>query len=395
MGIPRLMKLIQAHAPSAITTKQIKDYRGKRLAIDIMLMLYKSSIAIRNNGYDLTRSDGEVTSHIHSIFYNTRAMLKNGIIPTYVFDGKSPLIKRETLKQRKNRKDKAVNELKRISKEETPDKEKQIKQFKRTFEVTSSMIYNTKKLLSYLGIPYIQSPGEADSQSSALAMDKNTLIYGVVSEDMDHLPFGSPFLLRNFSHKKDIMEISLKEILRNFNLTHDEFIDLCILVGTEYCITIKGLGHETAYSEYKKFKNIPKLIKHLQIINKEQIKKGKNPKYIIPVDYIKQWSKAKKYYLEAKVKQPDKIITKWVSPQRDALIEFLINENEFKNAEDHIDELLLIYNDSILHNGFKNISSHSFLNYKKKNNHIPIVSYVYKSNKYHNKKTFHKYNKKS
>lgn len=351
MGVTHLMKLINTYAPSSIKKTKMSDYRGKTIAIDAMLLIYRYSIAIRAKGTDLTRSDDKITSHLYAIFNNAISLLKAGIVPIYVFDGKSPQIKQDTLKLRKNKKIKSEEHYK----QET-DPEEKIKYFKRTFGITSMMIKGSQELLDYLGLPYIQAPFEADSQSSAMAMDSRVNIYGVVSEDMDHLPFGCPYLLRNFSQKKEIIEIKLKEVLNSFNYTHEEFIDLCILVGTEYCCTIKGLGYETAYKEYTKIKNMPRFIEHLHKLNKQSEKDGKSSKYVIPKNFLKKWRDAKKYYLEAKVIDPSELNLTWSMPQSDALLSFMVGENEFsrKNISNKINELKFLYNKSIyIKNAYK------------------------------------------
>lgn len=398
MGIPRLMKLLQAHAKSALKNRRSSEFKGKYLAVDTMQIVYKTAIAIRNKGSDLTRSsDGKITSHLHGLFYHVKGLLSNNIIPICVFDGAPPDIKKDALNQRKDRKKRSIEELKKLKQEKDPNDAEIIKHFKRTFGITGTMIRECKKLLDYLGVPYVQAPGEADSQSSALAIAKSTNVHGVISEDMDHLPFGAPYLLRNFSHKQDIIEINLGEILRKLDLTHKEFIDLCILIGTEYCPTIKGLGPETAYLEYKKFKDIPKLLIHLKKENGKNVALGKKVKYHIPVNYLEKYEKAKKYYLDAQVKSPDKINTQWNTPQRDALIEFLVDENEFKRSHitNHIDELLRIYNSFVMHGGYRpksrfskknqNTFPSSFSNYRRK---------IHRQNKYNNKYNNNNYNNK-
>lgn len=365
MGISRLMKLIKKYAPEALTIKKISDFQNKKVAVDAMLLLYRFGIAIRSKGKDLTRSDGEITSHLHAIFYNARAMLKNKVLPIYVFDGRQPEIKQDTLQTRKDKKTKAEKELEELNKSEDSesdsDQSEKIKHFKRTFMITEKMVRESQKLLDFMGVPYVQAPHEADSQSAALTMDDKVNVYGVASEDMDHLPFGAPYLLRNFSHKKDIIEISLNKLLKTLELTHEEFIDMCILMGTDYCPTIKGLGFENAYTEYKKVKNMPRFIEHLRKINIEYMKNNNGKeKFTIPRTtlevykwhnndwydfFLYKWRETKRYYLEATVTAPHSINLEWRTPQRDTLVEFLVKEHEFsrKQMSQHLNELSVIH----------------------------------------------------
>ncbi len=65
MGIKGLMKLITEHAPGAIKSGEIKNYFGRKIAIDASMCLYQFLIAVRA-GPDaevLTNENGEVTRY--------------------------------------------------------------------------------------------------------------------------------------------------------------------------------------------------------------------------------------------------------------------------------------------------------------------------------------------
>ena len=51
--------------------KTQKDFYGKKIAIDISILMYQVVIAIRNSGSDLTNDKGEITSHILGLFNKT------------------------------------------------------------------------------------------------------------------------------------------------------------------------------------------------------------------------------------------------------------------------------------------------------------------------------------
>ena len=95
-------------------------------------------------------------------------------------------------------------------------------------------------------------------------------MYGVASEDMDSLTFRAPKFLRHLmdpsSRKIPVMEFDVAkvyprlsytlhlkvnviisdfvisfQILEDLQLTMDQFIDLCILSGCDYCDSIRGI----------------------------------------------------------------------------------------------------------------------------------------------------------
>ena len=82
MGIKNLLKFL-SEQPDIIKKINIKEYYGKKIAIDISIILYQIVIAIRNSGADLTNSKGEITSHILGLFNKTINFLDKGIIPIY------------------------------------------------------------------------------------------------------------------------------------------------------------------------------------------------------------------------------------------------------------------------------------------------------------------------
>ncbi len=58
---------------------------------------------------------------------------------------------------------------------------------------------------------------------------------------MDALTFGAKTLLRNFQNinkKEPVTEIDYEVMIREFDLTRQEFVDLCILCGCDYVTKI-------------------------------------------------------------------------------------------------------------------------------------------------------------
>lgn len=259
MGIKNLLKFLSSY-PDLIKKKQIDEYYGKKIAVDISILIYQIVIAIRNSGSDLTNDKGEITSHILGIFNKTINFLDNGIIPVYVFDGKPPSIKNKILNIRKQIRTKSLIKLQ----DAKTDIDK-IKYFKRSVLISRDHINQCKELLFLMGIPYINAPEEADSELSYLC--KNNLVYAVLSEDMDILTFGSPKIIRNLtSKKKDLIEIDLNNILNTLHLTHEQFIELCILFGCDYCEHITDVKIIDIYNVYSNNKTIEGTLKDLKTI---------------------------------------------------------------------------------------------------------------------------------
>jgi flap endonuclease-1 len=261
MGIKNLLKFLSQYEGILKVIDDDNDYKYEKIAIDISIILYKVIIAIRNSGADLTNKKGEVVSHILGLFNKTIYLLKKNIIPIYVFDGKAPQLKAKILEERREIKKKAWEKL-----ESLKDEKEKIKYFKRTASISHVQIKQCKDLLDMMGIPYIEAPEEADSQCAWLV--KNGFATSVLTEDMDILTFGANKIYRNLgSYKKETLEISLDNILQKLKITYEQFIELCILFGCDYCDRVKDLTPNKIYNYYIKNKDFNKTLNDMDTDN--------------------------------------------------------------------------------------------------------------------------------
>ncbi len=101
---------------------------------------------------------------------------------------------------------------------------------------------------------------------------------------MDALTFGTDLLIRNLTTNCE--EINLKNVLNLLGFTYDQFIDLCILCGCDYCDSIKGIGPKTALKLLRKYNSIENIPNVMQVSNLNVIRDlFKNPK-VIPSNEI-------------------------------------------------------------------------------------------------------------
>ncbi|KAL3313766.1 Elongation of fatty acids protein 2 [Cichlidogyrus casuarinus] len=247
--------------------------------------------------------------------------MENGVKPVYVFEGKPPDMKAGELDKRRERREEAAAELAKAEAEE--DKEAIDKFSRRLVKVTPQHNDDCKQLLKLMGIPYVDAPGEAEAQCAALA--KSGKVYAVGTEDMDALTFGAPVLLRHLTfseaRKMPIKEFKLDEVLSGLDMDMQGFIDLCILLGCDYCDSIKGIGPKKAIEVLGKHKNLNSVIENID-----------PKKYQVPEDW--PWERAKQLFLEPLVTDPETIQLKWTDPDEEAVIEFLCKKNGFN--EDRI-----------------------------------------------------------
>ena len=196
--------------------------------------------------------------------------MEKGVRPCWVFDGKPPEAKKKLLGERKKKKEQAE-----ISKQEAIEDgnvDKLLKFAGQSVKITSQMTADAKELVRLLGLPLIEAPSEAEAQCSILAKEGKT--YAVATEDMDCLTFGCPILLRDFTNKDDpVIEIRLDMVLEGLEITMDQFIDVCILCGCDYCDSIDGIGPIKAHKLIQEHKNIEGVLEWVEAYNKDDKKK--------------------------------------------------------------------------------------------------------------------------
>ncbi|XP_015919660.1 flap endonuclease 1 isoform X2 [Parasteatoda tepidariorum] len=321
MGIQGLAKLIADCAPTSMKENEIKNYFGRKIAVDASMSIYQFLIAVRQEANMLTNSEGETTSHLVGLFYRTIRMVDNGIKPVYVFDGKPPQMKSSELEKRQERREEAQKNLEKAEEEGVAE---DINKFtRRLVKVTRQHNDECKELLRLMGIPYVEAPCEAEAQCAALV--KAGKVYATATEDMDALTFGSNVLLRHMTfseaRKMPIKEFHLNHILEETGLNHDEFIDLCILLGCDYCESIKGIGPKKAYEYIKNYRCIEKIIEKLD-----------SKKYKIPEDWY--YKEARELFKKPEVTDGENVELKWNDPDEEGLIKFLCGEKNF--SEDRV-----------------------------------------------------------
>jgi flap endonuclease-1 len=322
MGIKGLNALVKEHAPGAIIASEMKSLFGRKIAIDASMCLYQFMIAVRQqDGNNLTNEAGETTSHLMGFFYRTIRMVSNGIKPCYVFDGKPPVLKGGELEKRLKRREDAEKKAEEMK--ETGTLEELQKFERRTVRVTRQQNDEAKKLLKLMGIPYVEAPCEAESQCAELS--RSGKVYGAASEDMDTLCYSPAHFLRNVTaaeaRKLKVEDYDINKVLEGFDMDINTFVDLCILLGCDYCETIKGIGPVTALKLIKEHKNIENIIK--------SIEENPKSKYKVPENW--PFAEARELFLNPDVKLGKDVELKWEEPDVEGLVQFMVKENGFSD----------------------------------------------------------------
>jgi len=256
MGIKHLNRYLQQECSKGINKISLNDLRGKKIAIDTSIYLYRfmGENALLENFYLMI-----------SIFreYN--------IIPLFVFDGKPPKEKNDLLKKRKE--DKTIAQNKYIELEQTLNdvseseqlklKENMEKLKKKFIKIRHTDIEKVKLLIQSYGVSYIEAPGEADKLCAKMVCKNKA--FACLSEDMDLFVYGCNRVLRYLSLlNKNVILYDLTIILSELKLTLDEFKSICIISGTDY----NTYNDTNLFKTLKYFKKYKKSISNTSIEDK-------------------------------------------------------------------------------------------------------------------------------
>ena len=265
----------------------LESFSSKIIAVDAYNAIYQFLASIRGpDGLQLSDSEGRITSHLSGLLYRNINFLSLGIKPVYVFDGKPPSLKTAEIERRKQiKKDATVKYEKAIAEGNMEDARKFAQQ---TTSMKDGMVKESKQILSYFGIPYIDAPSEGEATAAHLTNTGQA--YASASQDFDSILCGAKKLIRNFTNsgrrkipnRNTYVEIEpeiieTQKTLDSLGITREQLVDVGILIGTDFNPNgFDRIGPKTALKMIKQhlqLENIPQIQEQLHEIDYEQIRK--------------------------------------------------------------------------------------------------------------------------
>lgn len=213
------------------------------------------------------------------MFIRLCGFIRMKINPVFVFDSSYSYLKEKTMKKRAKLR-KAMKE-KYLNAQSDKDRKKY---YHLSENITDREYGDIIDLIKLFGFRYIISQEEADSQCAY--MSRNNIVDYIISDDMDMLVFGCNKIIRKFtiSPNKKMQLIELKQVLTGLNMSMDTFIQMCILLGSDYADTIEGIGFEKAYTILSRYKSI-KNAQQNKVLPAYKYKNAYN--YFVNLKYIK------------------------------------------------------------------------------------------------------------
>ena len=300
---------------------ELEDVAGQVVAIDAYNAIYQFLSVIRQpDGKPLMDQRGRVTSHLAGLLYRNANFLELGIRPVYVFDGMPHKLKARTIMERSERRNKAKREWEEAV--EKGDYQKAFSKATQSSRITNEVVESSRILLNYLGIPVVQAPEEGEAQAAYMALKGD--VWAASSQDFDSLLFGAPRLVRNLtitgrrrnpgkdqSKEVPVEIIILEKVLEQAQLSREQLIDVCILMGTDFNEGVMGIGPKKGLKLIQEHGSLEKVMALLQV-------------------EIENFQEIREIFLRYEVMRDYQL--EWRPPDRDKVMSLLKEQYDFSEA---------------------------------------------------------------
>lgn len=292
MGIKGLKQFLRSKFPQCVKESHLYYYWGQKAAMDLLPYLYR---------YKVSHGD----KWREGLFTLLTTFIKHNVHLTVIMDG--PMVYKEKDKERAKRQQNrdriktkleqlqddlrvydekgTITDLLRSVSDETSHRHLLLsvsgsgsrplnrdavvdcinKLKNQIVSITSDDIRLVRELCDGLSLPFLYARQEAESFSSYLC--RNHQVDVVITEDTDVLAYGCPHWLSNIAHDGTCIYIGFDYMLNEMNFSREQFIDFCILCGTDYNETIRGLGPVSAYKLLSMHKTIEKSVDDTKELN--------------------------------------------------------------------------------------------------------------------------------
>jgi flap endonuclease-1 len=241
-----------------------KALYGKSFAVDASIELHQFLALIRKpDGSLFTDPEGRVTSHLIGMLTRTSRLVTDyKLRPVFVFDGRPNPLKRATIEARRKVQRKAQTEY--VQAIAAKDYSRAWSKVVMTGGVTGAILADAKRLLSLMGIPWLEALEDGEAQASYMAAKGD--VWAVGSKDYDCLLFGAPILARYLTltgreylpskktSRRLIPElVNLAENLETLGISREQLVDLALLVGTDFNEGVMGIGPKKGLALIRKY----------------------------------------------------------------------------------------------------------------------------------------------
>lgn len=221
----------------------LSDLKDASICIDASYIIYSSMLAMRHIN-TLTDKEGKPTGHLTIIMNKVMQLAKLNVRQLWIFDSPVPNpLKEKTLRARAEKRKKSTDE-------------------KVQFKITGEIVGEVQELLNAMGISYLVSPPGVEAEKYGALLTRGTererYCRFMLSGDSDVLAFGGN-LLRPTKSKTSTggkggtkyYRFEYDHVLQALELSAEQFIDACLLMGTDFNAKMPRVGPATLLKKIK------------------------------------------------------------------------------------------------------------------------------------------------
>jgi len=271
MGIKNLSKLLSRVAAAAKRETQLSDYANRRLAIDVPIYMWKfCSVTC---GHPLRCFEEQILE-----------FGRHNIQPIYVFDGAAVACKQDEIARRREVRAGTRDAMgaaqsayramcdrggstRSYHRELATARQKYEKLRRRVASMPSRRHYDAlRDMLRDREIEAIESGGDAECKCAELVGEGKADC--VVTDDYDAVPYlcglaGGQGKMLFGINRPTILEIDVGRVLELTEMTKEQFVDVCILSGCDFCDKIQGVACNRAFQLVKEHGSIEAILECL------------------------------------------------------------------------------------------------------------------------------------
>lgn len=274
MGIKNLNNLLRSKCPGVFQEIHISEFAYQKVSIDVSLFLCKYKSLSDSWLGCFTKLIGCLRRYnVHCVF---------------IFDNGHPEEKTQEREERRSNREKtkvkieawessldkykvdgnwdtSLDDLFGVKKteEELKNQDLIVKEAKNILEkkrrsllfISDDDMKNLRALFDAMKVSYFDAPLEAETMCADLC--KRGIVSAAMSDDTDVLAYGSPvFLSKMDIYRGTVTKVVYNDMLTKLKLTQKQFLDLCIMCGTDYNKNIAKVGCETSYKYILQYNDI-------------------------------------------------------------------------------------------------------------------------------------------
>ena len=337
MGIKNLFTTLRGQNQDLFVESDFAQYCDSKIAVDASCYIHRY-VHVRPEQREW------LIPFANLIF----ALRRANVHPVFVYDGKPPVEKKNEIEKRKNEREKTADRLfllrddievyknngeisqdllkenqllnkdkpsHRIDLQGLEQLVKRLSSRARTVEAIDVTL--SKELLNVAEVPWIQAPDETESEWICAELCRSGTVLAVMSEDSDLLPHMCPILLNNPKAAGPIWEctqISYDDVTRHLELTNDQFLEFCIMCGTDYNSNIPKVGPQTALKLLKKYLSIEGIATnteyYVEVLNLSTSRSIFRQQVAVPIvefSGIPEYTKLRSFCVQHKIPMSDSI----------------------------------------------------------------------------------------